>query len=384
MTENLKKKFSLLEMMLHICVWILVFIIPQYLLILQEEPSNSMYLFIFLKTVFYALIFYLNYFVLIPLLFFKQKRILYYVTALLSVLVIFYFSEEVGDMTRPRPPDFDKQELLSNGNEIIHENFMPDDGPMRHRPPPKWQFLYNNLITLLLVSATGLGLRFAKKIQETERLRKEAEKEKLNTELVLLKSQIHPHFFFNTLNNIYALTEAGSADASKAILKLSRLMRYVIYESETETTMLSKEIDFLKNYIDLMRLRLTGKVTLDVRFPDDYTDTEIQPLLFITFIENAFKHGISYNSPSFISIVLNVSSDNIEFLCRNSIIDIPDEIREERTGLGLENVKKRLDMLYPGKHQLTIVNENSVFEVNLKLITGNEISMNNKFQTNRK
>jgi len=361
----MKNRFRLIELLLHIGVWILIFILPQYLMINNEEPENWLYLFILLKTLIYAAIFYLNYLILIPYIFYRGKKILYFLIFLLSVFFFFYISEISFEELRPKPLHF--KEKIEPRCGFEQKSTAEFDHPKNHKPPPKWPLMYNNLITLFLISLTGLGLRFAKKMIETEKERKEAEKEKINTELSLLKSQIHPHFFFNTLNNIYALTEAKSNDASKAILKLSKLMRYVIYDSDTNITMLSKEIEFIKNYADLMKLRLSSKVKLYINFPDKYIDTEIHPLLFITFIENAFKYGISYTAPSFIFIEMKVQSDIIEFVCRNSIVEIPEQ--PEHSGLGLENVKKRLNMLYPASHNLVITNKDSVFEVNLKLNT---------------
>ena len=140
-------------------------------------------------------------------------------------------------------------------------------------------------------------------------MQKETEKEKLNSELAFLKNQISPHFFFNTLNNIYSLISINAEDSQKAVLKLSKLMRYLLYESEQGNTKLSNEIDFMNNYIDLMKLRMNDKVDLTVSFPKKYEDKNIPPLLFIPFIENAFKHGISYREKSFIDINMMVTKE---------------------------------------------------------------------------
>jgi LytS/YehU family sensor histidine kinase len=144
-------------------------------------------------------------------------------------------------------------------------------------------------------------------------------------------------------------------------------MRYLLYESEKGDTKLSSEIDFMKNYIDLMRLRMNEKVKLDVVFPSKYEDKPIPPLLFIPFIENAFKHGISYREKSFIDIAMEAGKDRITFSCRNSIVMPAEEVGKERSGIGLENVNKRLSLLYPGSHELTIDTSNSVFHVVLKI-----------------
>lgn len=371
-TDTRRKTTRTIEVLLHISVWMLVFIIPQYIFIWQEEEPAHFYLLILKKTGFYVFLFYINYFLLIPFLFYRKRKILYFFTIAVATLLTFAVSELVIENSRPGPgrqrPSHTMENAAQGTNPVVlpghNENVRHPGG---HRPPPRWPLTYNNLITFFLIAGAGLGLRTAQKINETEKRSREAEKERINTELSMLKSQIHPHFFFNTLNNIYALTEVGSPDASKALLRLSRLMRYVIYESDEETTTLSREIEFLKNYIDLMRLRINSKVKLDVHFPTGFDDMQIHPLLFISFIENAFKYGISYNQPAFIEILLNADTQGIDFTCRNSIFKPVEGNNEERTGIGLENVRKRLNMLYPAMHRLEIRQSETEFFVNLKL-----------------
>jgi hypothetical protein len=371
-----KERSKAFVVILHIALWLIFFIIPNYVVIWQEENGSHYYLFILKKTLFYVFVFYLNYSVLVPFLFFRNRKLLYFIVAAFTTFLLFMTSEVVIETTRPRF-EHDKKHYDNRFKESDETRFVQGEEQTPfpkhpHRPPPRWPLTYNNLLTFFLLSGAGLGLRFADKTRETERLRREAEKEKIHTELEMLKSRIHPHFFFNTLNNIYALTESGSAEASGAILKLSRLMRYVIYDSQAETTLLSKEIDFIRNYIDLMRLRLTPKIKLEVYLPDNFSDTEIFPLLFITFVENAFKHGISYSHPSFIDISMQVGNNQIDFSCKNSLHDKKQEEDDMYAGLGLENAKKRLELLYPRSHQLNIIKTTETFEVKLIIITGNE------------
>ncbi|MDP4185060.1 MAG: histidine kinase, partial [Bacteroidota bacterium] len=209
------------------------------------------------------------------------------------------------------------------------------------------------------------GLRFSEKLNENEKERKEAEKEKLNSELAFLKNQISPHFFFNTLNNIYSLIEINTVDAQKAVLKLSKLMRYLLYESEQGDSKLSSEIEFMKAYVDLMRLRLNEKVELLVSFPDEFDDVLIPPLLLIPFIENAFKYGISYRDKSFIYLSLQVNNKELVFFCSNSLNN--NAGNETHSGIGLENVKKRLNLLFPEKHSISINQKENSFDVLLKI-----------------
>jgi len=200
---------------------------------------------------------------------------------------------------------------------------------------------------------------------ENEKQRKELEKERLNSELAFLKNQISPHFFFNTLNNIYSLVQINTDDAQKSILKLSKLMRYLLYETEHGNIQLSQEIEFMMNYLDLMKLRLTQKVELNVSFPVKYKDISIPPLLFIPFIENALKHGVSYRDRSFIHILMEVNDQEIIFSCSNSIVTKTEETAD--SGIGLENIKKRLALLFPLKHSLKITQADASFQVDLRI-----------------
>jgi LytS/YehU family sensor histidine kinase len=215
----------------------------------------------------------------------------------------------------------------------------------------------------------SLGLRVLERQSKIEKMQEEMEKAKLNAELALLKNQISPHFFFNTLNNIYSLIGINAEDSQKAVLKLSKLMRYLLYESELGNTMLSNEIDFMNNYIDLMKLRVNDKVELSISFPKKYEDRNIPPLLFIPFIENAFKHGISYREKSFIDINMVVTVESITFRCVNSLIRTKEEVLNGHPGIGLENVGKRLNLLFPGHHELKIDKSGNAFEVFLTIKT---------------
>jgi two-component sensor histidine kinase len=227
--------------------------------------------------------------------------------------------------------------------------------------------VYNYFISSLFLTFFALVLRVMGRHAGIEKRQKELEKEKLNSELALLKNQISPHFFFNTLNNIYSLISINTEDSQNAVLKLSKLMRYLLYESEQRLTNLSNEIDFMNNYIDLMRLRTSNKVSLNVSFPEKTENINLPPLLFIPFIENAFKHGISYREKSFINISMKIDDENLTFNCDNSIGNSKVEKEDNHNGIGLENVRKRLKLLFPGKHTLKIERAEKTFVVNLAI-----------------
>jgi len=188
--------------------------------------------------------------------------------------------------------------------------------------------------------------------------------EKSKTELSLLKSQINPHFFFNTLNNLYALTIKNSKQAPDVILKLSDMMRYTIYEGEKESVQIGDEIEYLNNYIELHKIRY--KKTVDITFEHEIdTSLSIAPLLYIILLENAFKHGIeTLTENAFIHINLYEDIDYIYFKIENNFD--PKEISKTK-GIGLTNLKRRLALTYPKKHELDSFQENNTYKVTLKI-----------------
>ena len=219
----------------------------------------------------------------------------------------------------------------------------------------------------LLMVLFSLGLRLLERQSKIEKIQEEMEKSNLNTELVFLKNQISPHFFFNTLNNIYSLIDRNTEDSKKAIIKLSKMMRYILNDSDHDKKLLSDEIEFMNNYIDIMKLRIGEKTKLMVDFPSDYKDISIPPLLFISLIENAFKHGISVQEESNINISLKCGEKNISFMCLNNLPESTNNTGLVSTGIGLENLSKRLKLLYPDRHELNINKTDDVFEARLTI-----------------
>jgi len=235
------------------------------------------------------------------------------------------------------------------------------------RPPMKAFGFFNHFISSILLSGFAIGLGVMEKLKQNEKKQKELEKEKLNSELAFLKNQISPHFFFNTLNNIYSLIGIDGPTAQDSVLKLSKLMRYLLYESEHGETMISSEIDFMNNYIDLMKLRLSARVELNIDFPKEFSDFSIPPLLFVPFIENAFKHGINSRDRSFINISMKIDNDKISFNAENSIGKSSQVGDLQHSGIGLENVRKRLGLLFPDNYELKIEQDESIFHVQLSI-----------------
>ena len=352
---------------LHVLAWIILLGLPLYFIKRFEIGKEFIWLY-YINVIINGIIFYTNYFILIPRFLFGGGK-LRYLISVVALLLIFYFVSDKSNQAVFRNISDDSMGVKREYH--IGENMRPDTvSPARRmpkRPPVRQMHIFNYGFTAVSLIFFSLGLRFIERHTAIEKTQKELEREKLNSELAFLKNQISPHFFFNTLNNIYSLISINAEDSGKAVLKLSKLMRYLLYESESGDTKLSNEIDFMVNYIDLMRLRMSEKIKLTVDFPDQYEDVTIPPLLFIPFIENAFKHGISFRENSFIGIKMACSRDEINFRCVNSLAPGGDGSVVDTSGIGLGNVSKRLELLFPGKHDLNIMRSEDTFDVVLKI-----------------
>ncbi len=355
-----------IKIFLHVLAWTILLGLPLYFVQRFEVGKDFIWLY-YISNVVSGIIFYLNYLVLVPRFFFEKKKLRYYLTVFGMLVFFFFASNGLNELVFKYVPG--QAKTVSPGRQ---QNEMREPGPpapdkFLGRPPFRQMHLFNYVFTSMFLVFFSVGLRVLERHSDIEKWQKELEKEKLNSELAFLKNQISPHFFFNTLNNIYSLISINQEDSQKAILKLSKLMRYLLYESEQGNTKLSNEIEFMNNYIDLMKLRMSEKINLAISFPENYEDKSIPPLLFIPFIENAFKHGISYREKSFIDISMTTKQDSISFRCVNSIAKSREDSDSGHSGIGLENVSKRLNLLFPGKHELKINKMDTEFEILLQI-----------------
>jgi len=348
-----------IKIALHVIAWSIAIVIPFYLTKVFDN-GNDRHLYQFYMNTFSAVaIFYLVYLWLVPQFFLRDRKLLYVVILAGLILITYFITNFVNEtwlVDHVRDAKFEeaiRKALGDNGSK---------------KPHFKAFGFYYHIIASFLISGFAMGLGVMEKLKENEQRQKELEKEKLNSELAFLKNQVSPHFFFNTLNNIYSLIGIDGPTAQDSVLKLSKLMRYLLYESEHGETLMSHEIDFMTNYIDLMKLRISPRVKLQVDFPQDFTDFSVPPLLFVPFIENAFKHGVSYRDQSFIKIQMKIEGNQIHFFSENSIGKSSPTEDLQHSGIGLENVKKRLNLLFSGKHELKISSE-TTFKVELTIET---------------
>jgi LytS/YehU family sensor histidine kinase len=251
-----------------------------------------------------------------------------------------------------------------------------------HRPPIGIGLSHLfQLVVMILMLGMNLGVKLYFKNLEDQKEMRELESRSLSQQLAYLKYQINPHFYMNTLNNIHALVDIDPERAKETILILSRIMRYVLYEADKHLVPVGREVEFLMNYIHLMKLRYTDKVSITTDIPAEMPDAEIPPLVFITFVENAFKHGVSYKQQSFVDIHLQFSDGRLRFSCRNSkpvVLEERGKRKEEsgerkeesekkNGGVGLANVKQRLDIIYDNDYTLDIQDNADTYEVLLLL-----------------
>jgi two-component system, LytTR family, sensor kinase len=233
-----------------------------------------------------------------------------------------------------------------------------------------WIFLPISILPVAAIFALSTSIEVSQEWARQDKSRQEAENDKLHSELEFLKFQINPHFLFNTLNNIYSLASDKSDTTETAILKLSNLLRYAIYETNVEKISLGREIEQIENYLELQKLRLSAKknIVIDFQLGDNLTNYQIAPMLLLPFVENAFKHGISYLQDSKIVISLAKVGNDLIFKVLNQKPVQVSPLKDEYSGIGLSNVKRRLDLIYPQKSQLKVQETDTSFAITLTLL----------------
>ena len=371
----MKKNKRIIIIIVHAAVWICFFLLPYIFSSRPEEfaPNasiNKYYITLFICiNVFLCAFYYFNTLLLIPKLLLRRKWFLYILIITSSLVIFLYVPKEITNWISGTTEETLRHDFWQRRQEMLKSvpNYIQNNQNLIHRPPHRnnrmWYFPGSYAI-FILVFTVGTCIVLMQEWLKIEQKKDEIEHEKINTELSFLKSQVNPHFFFNTLNNIYSLAVIGSDQTAPAIMKLSSIMRYILTETQTNLVPLQNEIDFITNFIDLQSVRLTDKVKVNFKAEGDIEPLQIAPLLFIPFIENAFKYGISTKEKTVIAINLLAASNKLSFTVSNTIVKA---IRAETTGIGINNVKRRLELLYPGKHDLRVEEQNNQFIVHLDI-----------------
>ncbi|MCX6250091.1 MAG: histidine kinase [Bacteroidetes bacterium] len=342
-------------LILYGLIWALVFSAP-YLRNMQDINSLDWERVVgdWTHLFFYFIVFLVNIYILVPKFLFRKKRSQYVIIVIGIILMV-----TIIDM-------------------LIHPGIAPPRIQGYGMPPEDVQpgllaphsllpTFFNNLITGILIIGTGAAFELEYKWLSEEKLRKDIEKEQLKTNLALLRHQVSPHFFMNTLNNIHSLIEIDTEKAQDAVARLSTLMRYLLYDSAQNTIELKKEIEFINSFISLMKLRHSDEVEVTVVIPEQVPDTKIPPMLFISLLENAFKHGVNYPMKSYICFELQIIGNSLNCVIKNSKHKAAGNGQGEYSGIGLDNIKESLKLLYGDDFQLNILDKENEFEVDLKI-----------------
>ncbi|HWZ03217.1 MAG TPA: sensor histidine kinase [Mucilaginibacter sp.] len=332
-----------LQVFWHVFIWLALMAFFLFIAHNGAKYNTTDLLIIFLL---YPLInislFYLNYLVLIPR-FLNKKKYGYYALAIVITLLVYGMG---------------KYGVAS----IFKENILMRE---KQHTVTFSEYFIATLFTGLLFLILSAALKFAIDWFLNERIQKDLENQRLSAELAFLKSQINPHFLFNSLNSIYSLAYQRSETTPEAILKLSEIMRYMLYECNDNKVDLEKELQYLQNYIDLQKIRFAGKAYIDYKISGTVDGQQIVPLLLITFIENAFKHGVANNPLTPIRLLIDVDEAHLHLYIQNKK---HNNNVDASGGIGLNNVKRRLNLLYPGKYNLDIQDEENTYTVELSLV----------------
>ncbi len=373
----------------HVAGWILFQCLP-VVFILSFSHTTDIYGLIFsshywMFCFYFISLFYLHCYILMPYLLAKGKWIVYACVILLLLISVIYLQPfellirhsqqglieqrgpfPDGNMRGPEfgPPPGERygpERMGPHMNERRPGGHGPMNNQRRRGPLADIISIFLFIITLCLSAAVDIGRRWRINEQRIAR----AEADKVNAELSFLKAQINPHFLFNTLNNIYSMVMTNNEHTAESILKLSNILRYVTDESTEAYVSLQSEVDCITDYIDLQRLRLGKKVSLEYVVTGDLDNRKIAPMILMTFIENVFKYGTSNHEETALTIRLTVTDNTIHFFSQNKLFAAPRTL--ERAGIGINNTEKRLAHVYPGKHELRITRDNGLFSVDLFL-----------------
>lgn len=333
---KIQKKQAIGENLLYVMVWIAIILVPvlNSQMMAELHVSIENVLIAWWQIAPYLFIFIVHNTVLAPRYMLRHKYWKYLASNIVLILAVFtpvYFYTDLPGTLLPAD----------------------DAGEMRRVSFANLQMYWNVVLALFMNGAnTGIKLMY-RSIRDEQQL-EALKQQNLQAELDYLKYQINPHFFMNTLNNIHALIDIDSEYAKSAVIELSKMMRYVLYDSGRERISLDRDIQFLQNYIGLMRIRYTDAIDIRIDYPRDLPEqVSIPPLLLIVFVENAFKHGVSYNEPSFVHIALKCEKGRAVCEVRNSRHATTGR-KIEGSGMGLDNVRKRLDLLFGDEYELQI------------------------------
>ena len=329
------------HILIHVLIWstIILLMVGDAILIDDESPVIDL-----MRISLGIIVYYINYLFLIPRIFFKKKVFVYAISAFtLAVL---------GGILINTLESLEFFEVFHDKDYFNERRRHGDSDPV-------------GVVVYMMLIIIGAIIRTYSEWSKNEEYKREIENQKNISELTALKNQINPHFLFNSLNSICSLAVKKSDETEEAIIMLSELMRYMLYETKDSLVLLEKEIAYIENYVNLQKMRLANKESVTLNITGSIADQKIPPLLLISFIENAFKYGVDIHGDSNVAITIDAKGNTIVFKCVNRISSKQKD--DKNSGIGLENTRKRLELLYPDNHTLSIEEKLDYFIVNLSL-----------------
>lgn len=367
---NKSFKIEVIETLLFGVIWVGIFSVPFFNQWNYPSLDWEKLLVDWLRIFGFFLIFLVNILVLIPKLLIQQKYKNYIFSAIVLILGTIAAGVTLNALLFPAPLAMPPMNLQS-GVPMELGSSMP--APIGFKPDRKTDYdsmsmhVVADMVISLLIVGTSTSFKVIGQWLIADDRRKDLEKERLKTELALLRHQVSPHFFMNTLNNIHSLIDLSAENAKDAVIRLSTMMRYLLYDTAHGHTSLSKEIGFIESYISLMKLRYSEHITVTLEVPREVPEIMIPPMLFISLLENAFKHGVSYQYDSFVLFRLEVINNHLECNIRNSKHHQTTSMDNRYSGIGLANIKKSLDLLFGKDYNLEITETQKEYNVHLSV-----------------
>ncbi len=350
---NVKNSIKLFS---HVLIWCIVLLVPVYIMSREGTFDSKPYISYFTQVGIFALLFYINYLYLIEKLLFHKKIVAYICVNIVLIAMLVGIQTMVMDFifSSPytmNPPPMGEREGI----------------PRRHKPPFGMR-IFTDYLLIIFVIGLSVAIKMTARWYRDSINYEKVKSTQLEADLRNLRSQLNPHFLFNTLNNIYSLIVIDQHKAQDSVHRLSNLLRYVLYDNDRKFVPIDKELEFTRNYIDLMKLRISSNIRLNVLIENKESKDMIASLMFMTLIENAFKHGLSSDEDCFIDIKILVEKEK-GVLCtvENSISESENHIETGNSGIGLANLTKRLELIYPNSHELIVERRSESFFVLLRI-----------------
>ncbi len=338
------------ENIIYLIIWLIVLSLPVFTLQGSRYFSQTQVYMEWIRLLPFLLIFSINNSILVPKLLLNKKTVFYGISVLILVVGVTMASQYLKYI----------QNLV-----LEWQQQRPRQYPFRSQGKTFEYRIATNILISFLVVGFNNAIKLLINREKEEKLREQKDKAHLQTELSFLRNQISPHFFMNTLNNIHALIKFDADQAQKSVIQLSTLMRHLLNKSKNETATIETEFDFIKSYVNLMRIRLSEKVNITVHLDVKESDRVIPSMLFISLVENAFKYGVDYSKPSYVFISAHIKNDELYFDVKNSKAVLNTD--KTKTGVGLKNLENQLVLLYGTNYSLTISDGESEYKVNLKI-----------------